>query len=290
MTGMTAQRDGDFARPARERSADIAPTAHYTAWVWRHLGLPYAELFSTAKGAALFYGFRLSGEWIAAVLPGIPSMVDYLAQRHFAIDHALAQAAPDRVVELGAGLSRRGVTWAADHGVSYVEVDLPHMVAEKQARIPAPLRARLGGRLRHVTHDVLADDFDARLGELLEGAERPVVVAEGLLGYFPLDQRLKIVAAARRALSQAGGTFLCDLRAAEGGLAIRAGAKLVRGGIVLATKGRGAREDFRDAAHVRAFFAEAGFEGAEPLDLREVPRAPQVRSPASVWRATAPRR
>ena len=36
----------------------------------------------------------------------------------------------------------------------------------------------------------------------------------------------------------------------------------------------------------RAFFAEAGFTSADPVDLREVPRAPRVRSPARVWRAS----
>jgi O-methyltransferase involved in polyketide biosynthesis len=275
-----------------DRDAKIAPTAHYTAWVWRRLGLPYAEHFATAQGAALFYGFRAAGEWIAAVAPNVPFLAregatEYLAQRHLAIDHALAQAAPDRVVELGAGLSRRGVTWAIDHRVDYVEVDLPHMIVAKRARISAGLHARLGGRLRHESHDVLAGDFPRALAGWLAGAKRPVVIAEGLLGYFSREERLVVARAVGEALATTGGLFLCDLRAAEGGPAVRAGAKVLRAGIELVTRGRGAREDFRDEIDVRAFFVQAGFAKAAPIDLREVPGAPQVPSPARVWRALA---
>ncbi|MBI2395774.1 MAG: class I SAM-dependent methyltransferase [Deltaproteobacteria bacterium] len=276
------------------RDQKIGPTAHYTAYVWRRLGLKHADLFATGTGAALFWSFRLAGEWVAAVAPGVPSMPQYLAQRHLAIDHALAQAAPDRVVELGAGLSRRGVTWALDHGVRYVEIDLPHMVEAKRARIPGDLRARLGGRLSHASHDVLADDFADALAAHLEGAERPAIVAEGLLGYFTREEQLKIARSIRQALAgrprgeadaHATGVFLCDLRAAEGGRAIRVGANVLKAAIRLVTRGRGAREDFRDEADVRAFFAEAGFTEAEPVDLAEVPGAPRVPSPARVWRA-----
>jgi len=274
-----------MVRMPLHRDEKIGPTAHYTAWVWRRLGLPHAEHFATAEGAALFYGFRLAGEWIAAVAPGVPSMPQYLAQRHLAIEHALAQAAPDCVVELGAGLSRRGVTWAADHGVRYVEVDLPHMIAAKQARIPASLRASLGGRLSHVSHDVLADDFGDRLEAILAGARRPVVIAEGLLGYFSRDERVKVARAAQQAMAKTGGSFLCDLRAAEGGQAVRVGATVLRAGIKLVTRGRGAREDFRDELDVRSFFAESGFADAAPIDLRDVPGAPRAPSPARVWRA-----
>ena len=67
--------------------ARIAPTAHYTAYIWHRLGLPYAELFVTPEGRRLFWTFRLAGEWIAAASPSLPSMVQYLELRHRVIDH-----------------------------------------------------------------------------------------------------------------------------------------------------------------------------------------------------------
>jgi O-methyltransferase involved in polyketide biosynthesis len=254
--------------------------------------MPYSELFVTERGRRLFWAFRLSAEWIAVAAPGVPTMVDYLELRHRAIEHALDEIAPDRIVELGAGLSRRGVTWAADRGVSYLEVDLPHMVKAKRAaleRAPAELRERVKERLEHAAHDVLAPDFSAWLAEQIAGAARPVVVAEGLLGYFELGERRRIVQAIARALAPARGTLLCDLRAGEGGARIAAAARILRGAIWIATRGRGAREDFRDPEAVRTFLIEAGFEQADTVDVdRAVPELAHLRSPARVWRAGYP--
>ncbi len=260
----------------------IGPTAHYTAYVWSRLRLPYSELFATPKGAALFWGFRLAGEWIAAVTPGVPSLPQYLAQRHFAIEHALDRLKPDRIVELGAGLSRRGLTWAFDRGVDYVEVDLPHMVEAKRALIPERLRTP---RLRHVSHDVLSPSFREELQALLAGSERPAIIAEGVLGYFESEARTRLAESVASALAPRAGIFLADIRHQKAGMPI--GVHFLRAGIKLATGGRGASTDFRDEQEIRAFFRQAGFAAAEPMDLRDVARAPRVPSPARVWRARA---
>lgn len=269
--------------------ARIAPTAHYTAYVWHRIGLPYAELFATPTGRRLFWTFRLAGEWLAAAAPSVPSMAQYLELRHRAIDHALDQFGPDRVVELGAGLSRRGLTWALDRGVVYTEVDLPHMIAEKRralARAPE-LEARAKGKLRHEAVDVLSEEFSPWLARELAGAERPAVVAEGLLGYFALPERRRIVAAVAGALASAGGgEFLCDLRSGEGGRAVAAAAGMLRGAIWIATRGRGAREDFASPEAVQRFLIDAGFSTAESIPAeRACPELARLRSPARVWRA-----
>lgn len=268
-----------------ERDRRIGPTAHYTAYVWYRLGLPHAELFATPTGRRLFWSFRAAFEWTAAAAPGIPSMVDYLELRHRAIEHALDAIEPDRIVEIGAGLSRRGVTWAADRGVRYTEVDLPHMIAAKRAaleRAPQRVRDALAGRLSHVASDVLSPEFSDWLAAELAGAERPVVVAEGLLGYFALDERRRIV----RAVARACPTLVCDLRAGEGGRSIAAAARVLRGAIWIATRGRGAREDFASPEHARQFLLDAGFSRAEPVPTeRATPRLAHLRSPARVWRA-----
>ncbi len=271
------------------RDDHIAPTAYYTSYVWHRLGLPYADLFATRMGAAMFWGFRLSGEWIATRTPRLPSMTQYLEIRHRLIERRLGELEPDRVVEIGSGLSRRGVTWAADHGVEYVEVDLPHMIAEKQRRIalaPADLRAKLDGRLRFAQHDVLGAGFADFLAEQLVGAARPVVIAEGLLGYFPLDERTRIASSVREGLARSGGgSFLCDLRAREGGATVAAAATVLRAGIRLVTRGRGAREDFPGIEAVRRFFRDAGFDGAEPVDQALLPHLAHVTSPGRIWHA-----
>lgn len=268
------------------RDAKIAPTAYYTAYVWKRLGLPHADLFATARGAAMFWGFRAGGEWIAAITPQVPSMTQYLALRHRLIEARLAALRPDRVVEIGAGLSRRGITWALDHGVDYVEVDLPHMIAAKRARLLAAnarVRGALDTRLQLIARDVLAPDFGGWLAATLAGAERPAVIAEGLLTYFPMPERLAVVRAVAEGLA-GRGAFLCDLRSREGGAAIAAAATVLRAGIRAVTRGRGAREDFASVDAIRAFFHEAGL-SAEPVARSLVPELATVPSPMRVWDA-----
>lgn len=274
-----------------DRDVRIAPTAHYTAWVWYRLGLPHAELFATERGRRLFWTFRLAGEWLAMALPRVPNMQQYLEMRHRSIDWALSEFDADRVVEIGAGLSRRGLTWAADRGVDYLEVDLPHMIeAKKEAlsmRAPKSLAERAKTKLRHHAVDVLSPEFRDFLRDELASGSRRVVIAEGLLGYFDLAERERIVRSVGEALQAAGGgIFLCDLRAKEGGSSVAAAAKVLRGAIWLVTRGRGARQDFESTDAVREFFRNAGFASAEPVPVaRATPELSKLKNPARVWEA-----
>jgi O-methyltransferase involved in polyketide biosynthesis len=272
------------------RDEKIAPTAHYTAYVWSRLGLPYAEHFATRKGAAVFWATRFSGEWLTELVPRLPSMTQYLELRHRLIERALDEHAPDRIVEIGAGLSRRGVTWAVDRGVSYLEIDLPHMVAAKRARLaelPAPVRAKLAARMRVIAQDILAPDFTDALRAELANATRPAVIAEGVMGYFPRDLQLRIASAIRAALPPSG-IFLCDLRASgEGGAAVAIAARALKAGIRVITRGRGAHDDFRNMDDVRAFFSEAGYASSSPMDQATLPHLAHLRTPARIWRAQA---
>jgi O-methyltransferase involved in polyketide biosynthesis len=269
-----------------ERDAKIAPTAHYTAYVWHHLGLPYAELFATREGRAMFWAFRAAGEWIAATSKSLPSMAQYLGMRHRLIDRRLVELAPELVVELGAGLSRRGVTWALDHDVDYWEVDLPHMVRRKRAllieRAPALLE-RASRRLRWASMDVLGGGFVEWLEHQVRG-RRVAVVAEGLLSYFPIDERRVLFGAIRGALATAAhGVVLCDVRDRAAGARLRAGEQILRAGIRLVTRGRGVAKDFDSPDAARAFFLEAGFSSAEPMSLGGVPDLAHLPFPARVW-------
>lgn len=273
------------------RDQRIAPTAHYTAYVWHRLGLPHAEIFATPTGKRLFWLFRLAGEWGAAAHPTLPSMVQYLELRHRAIEHALDEHAPDAIVELGAGLSRRGLTWAADRAVPYVEVDLPHMIAMKREiireRAPLDVRRRAEALLRHEAADVLGAGFERWLSAEVASFERPAVVAEGLLGYFDLPERAAIARAVASALSRAkSGVFVCDLRSREGGRMVSTAAKLLKGAIYVATRGRGARADFSGPGEIEAFFHQAGFREAAPVSIEAAtPHLTHIRTPARVWKA-----
>lgn len=272
------------------RDAKIGPTAHYTAYVWKRLGMPHAELFATARGARLFWAFRLAGEGLMAASPRVPSMEQYLALRHRLMEEALQAHAPDRIVELGAGLSRRGVTWAADHQVPYVEVDLPSMIHAKRVlwtqRAPAELRARVGDRLTLVEGDILDPAFAETLRGYLADARRPAVIAEGVVGYFDRPERRRILTAVAAAVGRAEhGIFLCDLRTRQAVQAVGPAMAALRAGIRIATRGRGARPDFEDDDDVRTTFQSAGFASVDKLDAARLPDLRHLSFPTAVWRA-----
>lgn len=267
----------------------IGPTAHYTAYVWHRLRLPYAEHFKTRTGRILYWGFFALGEWTTRVVPDLPSMKSYLAYRHRLIEAVVEEEAPDRLVEVGAGLSRRAVTWAADRGVSTFELDLPAMAGAKRrllSRVPQ-LQERMGGRHTIEEVDVTSPDFAMRLAAMLDGASRPVVVAEGLLSYLAPPLRARMLAGVAQGLRAAGGGLLvCDAQTAAAQAEVGRAAAVLRTAIRILTRRGRALSGFADAADLEASLQDAGFDEVAIVQATDhVARDPQLaglHSPASV--------
>ena len=282
-----------MSAPSSSGYDQIGPTAHVTAYVWYQLGMPYGHLFATREGASMYWAFELvTGPASRAF--GVPTLRTYLEFRHRMIGAQLLRLDPDRIIELGAGLSRRGLTWALDHGVRYTEIDLPHMSAAKRARIeagPAHVRAALDGPLELRSTDILAPGFADELAELLAGAERPVIVSEGMLDYFSLDDRERLATNLAEGLRKAGtgGHYLTDTQHLARERRVGPAAKVLRRAIKLATRGQGPAKPFTNLDHIERTFTLAGFdEGRElkPRSLADIePRLLELRSPTTIWLA-----
>lgn len=256
-------------------SAKISPTAYYTAQTWVRLGFSHAELFTTRRGRLFVALYRLL-ERLTGAEGGESLLLRSLRNRHATLDEAVLACAPDRVVELGAGLSPRTIALAADHGIDCVDVDLPAMLARKRellARHASPvLSASLARHWRTETLDVTAPDFADRLTALLAGATRPVVVAEGLIGYFEDPIKLQIVAAIRRAFADnPHATCLADVRISN---RTPEATRTLRLGIRILTRNRGAPPGFASAQAVLGLWHRAGFTHAELLPLRDTADPP----------------
>ena len=268
----------------------IGPTAHATAYAWHRLGMPYAQLFTTREGAAMYWSFAAATQ-LPASLFEFPTLLDYLEFRHRMIETQLRRLEPDRIIELGAGLSRRGLTWARDHGVPYVEIDLPHMSAAKRARVEAAPRAVRSvldeGLLELRSTDILAPGFGEELRELVREAERPVVVSEGMLDYFSIPEREQLASNLARGLRARGGHYITDTQRADRERRVAPAAKLLRGAIRMVTRGQGAMRPFNNLDHIEHTFALAGFAEGRELKPRELasdePRLGQLRSPTTIW-------
>ena len=273
-------------------SERIGTTAHYTAYVWYRLGLPYAELFKTPRGAVLYWALEASGGWLAD-LAGVPTVPEWLSLRHRLIEAAVVAESPDVVIEVASGLSRRGTTLAADHGVRYFELDLPHMIRAKRTRLaeaPGAVRERIEERLTLQEVDALADDFPDRVAAIAKDADRPVVITEGLLPYFGTPQKIRIMGGIREGLEKAGGgVYVTDMRTEARMAAVGVTSYAIRAGAMVAMRGKRQATELRDDAEVRDVFERAGFLGADMVDTALIPNPPRRPQMGAIWRAAVSR-
>jgi O-methyltransferase involved in polyketide biosynthesis len=194
----------------------ISPTAHYTGYVWYAHGQSH-RAFATRTGRLLYHA--LHGPNAIAQRLGIPSLEGMLLARHRLIDLRLAQAIDageiEQVVEIAAGLSPRGWRFATRYAdrITYVEADLPAMIAHKRR-----ILAALGGETAHhrtAEIDALADLGPSSLAAIcatLDPTRGTAVITEGLVNYFERDVVLGMwqrFAAALRRFPHS--LYLCDM-------------------------------------------------------------------------------
>jgi len=202
-------RTATIRAPARRGNAGIAPTAHYTAQAWVREGFPNADLFDTWMGRAL-YGVAEAARSIAGpLLPGVMRHAqEYLFIRHHVYEERLRQLAPDFVLEVGAGLSPRGLTCTRERPqMIYTEADLPDMVQEKRRRFE---QTSLPANYYLTTIDLLGDALVLPVNPR-EG-QRVLAITEGVTDYLSMEEK----AVAWKNLSTflrdaGGGTYLCEI-------------------------------------------------------------------------------
>lgn len=168
--------------------ARISPTAHYTGYVWFAHGHSH-EAFATKTGKLFYQSLRAPNAFAAAT--GLASLEGMLLARHRLLDLRLRRAIDtgevSQVIEIACGLSPRGWRFRQRYGdrLTYVEADLPGMIANKRA-----ILAELGGETAHhrtAEVDALADDGPTSVAALcasLDPARGTAIVTEGLINYF----------------------------------------------------------------------------------------------------------
>lgn len=175
----------------RHHPETISPTAHYTGYVWFAHGQSH-DAFATRPGRFMYRAMR--GPNVIAQRAGLPSLEGMLLARHRLIDlrltHAIDAGEIQQVVEVAAGLSPRGWRFATRYAdrITYVEADLPGMVAHKRR-----ILATLGGETAHhrtAEVNALADTGPTSLAAVcatLDPTKGTAIVTEGLINYFERD-------------------------------------------------------------------------------------------------------
>jgi O-methyltransferase involved in polyketide biosynthesis len=191
------------------KTGDLSITALYTNATWTWAKLPGAEMLASRDAKAVFDVTNLALA-VPRMLRHGPSLPCSLVQRHVMIDRLVEGAT--HVLELAAGLSRRGLTMSANPKVVYVEVDRPDVMARKRgllARTPEGRSVLARPNLRLVGADIAGAGLDdlcpAAAGSPL------VVIAEGLFMYLDADAQRSLWRRIRTLFEARPGLLVFDL-------------------------------------------------------------------------------
>ncbi len=256
--------------------ADLTVTALYTSQVWAWGHLSRADLLATPDGKRVFDVTNAALSFARVVHRDLPDLRYALLHRHVMIDHLLDEATDRRVVELAAGLSRRGAAYCRER--DYTELELPAVIAKKRE-----LLARTPGGQEILQHlRLVAGDVTVAA---IEGPA--FVIAEGLLVYLDGDARRALFAKARAAAT----TFVFDLVPTSEEPQPGATGRALRAAMKMFTGGKSFECDAKDRAQIASELRDAGFETVTAYAARDVAEAwqlpfPQQRTNTLVWRAS----
>jgi O-methyltransferase involved in polyketide biosynthesis len=246
-------------------AGDLSVTALYTSQVWAWGGLSYAELFATPDGKRVFDVTNAALSIARILRRDLPALPYALLHRHAMIDHLLRATTCSRVIELAAGLSRRGAAFCRER--DYTEVDLPPVIAKKRALLE---RTDVGRDVLAHLHLVAGDVRDVPLG-----AAPAVVIAEGLAMYLDGDARRKLFAR----VQPIAETFVFDLVPSSEEPAPGAIGRVLEAGMKRFTGGRGFERDARTRDDVLAELRAAGFTDVRAIAAADVAREWQLPHP-----------
>jgi len=188
----------------------LSVTALYTAETWGWGGLPGAELLVSPEGRRVFDATNFALAVARPFQSGQRSLKHGLLHRHTMIDHLARASGARQVVELAAGLSRRGVAFSEDPTLRYTEIDLEPVTAHKRTlleRSPEGRAVLARANLTLTSGDVLETDLSAHV----DAGQPAFVIAEGLLMYLPRDAQRTLFGRVHALLEGGGGTFAFDL-------------------------------------------------------------------------------
>ena len=265
-----------MAKPSEKAPGDLSVTALYTAETWAWGGLSGAELLSSEDSKRVF-GATNAALGVAGLFGKGPSLRHGLVQRHTMIDHLLRGARERRVIELAAGLSRRGVAFSADPAVHYTEVDLPAVLEKKRALL-ARSEAGRAALARPNLILVTGDLSDLPLDDLAPPNEPLFIIAEGLLMYLEPEAQQRLWSRVHALLVRAGGgTFVFDLVPTGEKPPPGAVGRTLEGLMKRFTGGRSFEQTARTRADILRELTALGFEDAlarEPSMVAEAWKLP----------------
>jgi O-methyltransferase involved in polyketide biosynthesis len=166
--------------------------------------LPYAR-----RAAEILFGNDALAAELArlAALAGSELRKAHFAARYRSIDTLLGELGASCVLELAAGLSFRSLELTKRAAVTYIDTDLPDMIATKQRLVSELQAGPLAGDLRLAPLDAL----DHKEMRALLPAGPCAIVNEGLLMYLDDHEKRRLASGIRDALARGGVWITADV-------------------------------------------------------------------------------
>ncbi|MFZ6026177.1 MAG: class I SAM-dependent methyltransferase [Chloroflexota bacterium] len=212
------------------------------------------------------------GRWFAHLLINLTNdaaSINATSGRHICMTHLALQAlnhgsSPRVIVELAAGFSARGLQLAqAFPQADVIEVDLPDVVEAKSARIARLTGGNLPGNLRWVS----ADLSTVQLEQVLGVQKVDLVIAEGVLPYFPPALITQVAVSVQQNLVE-NGRFIADVISTQGWRETENKSKLA---VWLLKRQIGKfKGKAEESAQARQWFEEAGYRKVTAYPLCEL--------------------
>lgn len=196
-------RDAAESHAAGRDYSSISPSALSLLLMKSRTSIPYAK-----QAAALLWGDTVPGDLAHAMTAeNARRRARHFENRYRSLDQLLREAACPNVLELGAGLSFRGLELTRTTRTSYIDSDLPEITWLKSELLGKLAVPPALGDLRVRALDALnARAFEERVSELPDG---PLAIAnEGLLVYLNPQEKARLAANVYAALGRRGGEWL----------------------------------------------------------------------------------
>ena len=186
----------------------VSLTAYATAGAWACYRFPEADRFNNARTRAAFVGARAFTGALSPLVPALGGFGRQLYWRHRWMGERIAAHAPSLAIEIGAGLSSRGLAHARAHAeMQWIDLDLADIVMARRALLAGHV---LPTNYRLEAGDLLDPAFAATLNAPVGGAIS--IITEGVVDYLNIAEKTRVwrtVAALLQRLG--GGRYLCDI-------------------------------------------------------------------------------
>jgi O-methyltransferase involved in polyketide biosynthesis len=242
--------------------AKISLTARLAAYMRLFTDIPYATdiaeiIRARASFEAFLRNYQLTPEDLHFYAP-------FFEARYKAIGVMIRRTNVRQVLELGAGLSPRGLELTTEPGIFYVETDLEEMIGEKRALLAALLRKhRLPTRnhMRQVAANALDRDQLQAAAKYFKSGQRLLIVHEGLLQYLSASETEQVARNIHELLGQFGGTWITpDFSLKADSANINEQQKLFRHILSEATHRTLYNNAFESMEHLREYYRGLGFQ------------------------------